>query len=191
VGAFERAKAPLKRCIETDANLAECHHFLGEALEWTGDEQSALIAYSAAIERNPENRFSYVPLAELYMNLGLYQQAKGVLQEGKRLMPVDQRTVHTHYLMHVLSASIARIEGDQNELLQALKQAEAYTGEGHPENNFTLGSAYAVMNPPQKEPAIRLLNQFIKRVCRGSGAARFKEQCEMASTLMQRLGAIP
>jgi tetratricopeptide (TPR) repeat protein len=189
VGAFERAKAPLKRCIETDANLAECHHFLGEAFEWTDDEQSALIAYSAAIELDPENRRSYTQLADLYMSLGLYERAKGVVKEGMRLVPSSTKNLPTLYSLSVLSASIARVEGDQAEELRALEQAELYADNAHPEATFQLGVAYAVMNPPHRDPAIRHLNQFIKRVCRGSAAARFQEQCEMASTLMQRLGA--
>jgi hypothetical protein len=44
------------------------------------------------------------------------------------------------------------------------------------------------MDPPQKEKAVRLLNQFTKRVCRGQGATKFKEQCEATSSLLQKLG---
>jgi hypothetical protein len=45
------------------------------------------------------------------------------------------------------------------------------------------------MNPPQKEKAVRLLNSFTKRVCKGAQAAeKFKDQCQTANDLIQKLG---
>ena len=90
--------------------------------------------------------------------------------------------------MYILLHNVAQMKGDKAGQLAAVEQAEKYAGETHPEFAFNLGSVYAAMDPPQKEKAVRLLNQFTKRVCRGAGATKFKEQCEATSSLLQKLG---
>ena len=52
--AYEDAKAPLQKCIELDPNYAECYHWLGQAMLWTGNEQAALENFSKAIEHDPK-----------------------------------------------------------------------------------------------------------------------------------------
>jgi len=44
------------------------------------------------------------------------------------------------------------------------------------------------MDPPQKERAVRLLNTFTKRVCKGAAAKKFEEQCQTSQSLLQKLG---
>ena len=75
------------------------------------------------------------------------------------------------------------------DAVAAMEKAKDVAGEGHPEISFNLGSTYAVMEPPQKEKAVRLLNQFTKGACRGGNAKKFKDQCATASGLIQKLGS--
>lgn len=187
-GAFERAKLPLKRCIEVDASFAECHHLLGEAYEQTNDERSALLEYSRAIELNPSRGFFYGPLADLYTSLGLYQEAKVVLNEGARLIPNERKNYGSLYNVHVLLARLATFEKDRAGQLKALAMAEDYLGED-PVALFNLGSTYAAIEPPLKERATRLLSGFLNRACRGGAAGRDSaEQCRLAKNLLERLG---
>jgi tetratricopeptide (TPR) repeat protein len=186
--AFEQAKEPLKKCIEKDPNLAECYFLLGEALEWTDDEQGAVDNYTKAIQHDPSKGFFYPPLAEIYLRFKLDKEAEAVLREGTKLVPPDEKNLAKLYNMYILLHNVAQMKGDKAGQLAAVEQAEKYAGETHPEFAFNLGSVYAAMDPPQKEKAVRLLNQFTKRVCRGQGAAKFKEQCEATSSLLQKLG---
>ncbi|MGC4066067.1 MAG: tetratricopeptide repeat protein [Polyangiaceae bacterium] len=81
--AYNEAKEPLKKCIEKDANFAECYYFLGQANLWTLNDQEALANYTKAIEHDPVNHaMFYPPLGELYVNLRYYKEAEQVLQSG-------------------------------------------------------------------------------------------------------------
>jgi hypothetical protein len=91
--------------------------------------------------------------------------------------------------MQILAADAAQMRGDKAGQLAAVEKAEKFAGEKHPEFSFAIGSTYATMDPPQKEKAVRLLNQFTKRVCKGAKAKNFQEQCEVASSLLQKLGS--
>lgn len=186
--AYEQAKEPLKKCIEKDPNIAECYHLLGEAYLWTDDEQAALENYQKAIQHDPTVSFFYGPPAELYLTLRLVNEAEQVLKEGTRLVPPSEKNNPKIYGMYVLLANVALMKGDKNGQLAALERAEQFAGDAHPEFSFHLGSTYATMDPPQKEKAVRLLEQFTKRVCRGAGATKFQEQCQTTSSLIQRLG---
>jgi tetratricopeptide (TPR) repeat protein len=185
---YEEAKEPLKKCIEKDPNLAECYHFLGESYLWTKDEQNALDNYSKAIEHGPSFPYFYPPLAEAYINLKLYKEAEQVLKEGTRLIPPGEKNNNHLYGMYVLLFQTAQARDDKASMVSAMERAQEVAGDDHPEIAFNLGSTYAVMEPPQKEKALRLLNSFSKRACRGSNAANFKEQCETSSALIQKLG---
>jgi hypothetical protein len=90
--------------------------------------------------------------------------------------------------MYVLLANVAQMKRDKAGQLSAMERAEQFAGDAHPEFGFMLGSTYAIMDPPQKEKAVRLLDQFTKKVCRGAAAAKFKEQCEESASLVQKLG---
>lgn len=186
--AYEQAKEPLKKCIEKDPNIAECYHLLGEAHLWTNDEQGALDYYQKAIQHDPTVSFFYGPPAELYLTLRQVNEAEQLLKEGTRLVPPSEKNNPKIYGMYVLLANVSMMKGDKAAQLAALERAEQFAGDKHPEFAFMLGSTYAKMDPPQKEKAVRLLDQFTKRVCRGAGAAKFKEQCEITASMVQTLG---
>lgn len=186
--AYEQAKEPLKKCIEKDPNIAECYHLLGEAYLWTDDEQAAAENYQKAIERDPTASFFYPPLAHLYITLRLVNEAEQVLKEGARLIPPSEKNNPKIYSLYVLLGTVAQMKRDKAGQLAAMEKAEQFAGGEHPEFAFNLGSTYAVMDPPQKEKAVRLLEQFTKKVCRGAQATKFKEQCETSSSLVQKLG---
>jgi tetratricopeptide (TPR) repeat protein len=186
--AYEQAKEPLKKCIEKDPNLAECYFLMAESLLWTDDEQGALQNYTKAIEHDPRVGFFYPPLAELYLTFKFPGEAEQVLKQGTQLVQPNEKNAPKLYGMYILLAQVAQLKNDKAGQLAAMEQAEKFAGETHPEFAFNLGSTYAVMDPPQKEKAVRLLNQFTKRVCRGAGATKFKEQCESTSSLLQKLG---
>jgi len=187
--AFEQAKEPLKKCIEKDPNLAECYYLMGEALEWTDDEQGAVDSYTKAIQHDPTHGFFYPALAQLYLRFKLHTEAEQVLAEGAKLVQPSEKNLPKIYNMYILMANVALMKGDKNGQLAAVEKAEKYAGESHPEFSFDLGSTYATMDPPQKERAVRLLNQFTKRVCRGANAKKFQEQCEQSSSMLQKLGS--
>ena len=188
--AYEQAKEPLKKCIEKDPNFAHCYHELGDAMWWTDDEQNAMANYSKAIEHDPTVPYFYPPLAEAYNTFKLYDQAEGVLKEGTRLVPPgNERNDKALYGMYILLFQSAQARDDKASMVAAMEKAKEVAGEGHPEISFNLGSTYAVMEPPQKEKALRLLNQFTKGACRGGNAKKFKDQCATANGLIQKLGS--
>jgi tetratricopeptide (TPR) repeat protein len=186
--SYEQAKDPLKKCMEKDPNLAECYYLMGECLEWTDDEQAAAEHYTKAIQHDPTKGFFYPYLAELYLRFKLDKEAVSVAEEGARIVQADEKNIKALYNMQMLIGSAALMRGDKAGQLAAVEKAEKYAGEKHPEFAFNLGSTYATMDPPQKEKAVRLLNQFTKRVCRGAKGKLFQEQCETASSLLQKLG---
>ena len=186
--AYEEAKEPLKKCIEKDPNYAECYHELGDAYLWTDDEQNAAQNLSAAIEHDPTVPYFYPPLGELYYNLKLYKEAGAVLSEGTKLIRADEKSSGNLYGMYVLLSKVHQANDDLTSMLSVLEKANEVAGDSHPEIAFNLGSTYAVMEPPQKEKAVRLLKSFTKRACRGAKAKKFKSQCETSSSLIQDLG---
>ncbi|MEO8901908.1 MAG: tetratricopeptide repeat protein [Polyangiaceae bacterium] len=187
--AYKQAQEPLKKCIEKDPNLADCYNELGETDLWTDDEQGALDNYSKAIEHDPSKAYFYPDLANLYLTLKFYKEAEQTLQEGIKLTPPTEKNSAKIYNMYVLLANVALAKGDKAGQVAAVEKAEQFAGDSHPEFSFDLGSTYATMEPPQKEKALRLLNTFTKRVCKGAAATKFKEQCEETSSMIQKLGS--
>lgn len=188
--AYEEAKQPLQKCIEVDPNFAECYHELGTAMLWTDNEQGAIDNFTKAIEHDPTVGYFYPPLADVLIALKLYDNAEAVLKEGTRLNPAhDDQSREQLYEMYSLLAMVQQARGDNSSVVSTLEKANEIAGDKHPEMGFNLGSTYAVMNPPQKEKAVRLLNSFTKRVCKGAQAAeKFKDQCQTANDLIQKLG---
>jgi tetratricopeptide (TPR) repeat protein len=188
--AYAEAKEPLQKCIEKDPNFAECYHELGTANLWTDNEQIALDNWTKAIEHDPTVAYFYPPLADTLISLKLYDQAGAVLREGTRIIqPTDDESKKNLYYMYVLLSMVNQAKGDTPSMVSALEKANDVAGDKNPEIGFNLGSTYAVMNPPQKEKAVRLLNSFAKRVCKGAQAAeKFKDQCATANDLIQKLG---
>ncbi len=186
--AYAEAKAPLQKCVEKDPNYAECYHFLGEADLWTDDTQGALENYTKAIEHDPHVAYFYPPLAETYITLKFYKEAEQVLKEGTGIIQPTKESANNLYGMYVLRFEVAQASDDKAEMVTAMQQAQKFAGDKHPEIAFNLGSTYAVMDPPEKAKAVRLLSSFSKRACRSSNAKKFKEQCTTASALIQKLG---
>lgn len=188
--AYQEAKQPLQKCIETDPNFAECYHELGTANLWTDNEQAALDNWTKAIEHDPTVAYFYPPLADTLIALKMYDNASAVLKEGTRIIqPTDDQSKEQLYEMYSLLAMVEQARGDNSAVVSALEKANETAGDKHPEIGFNLGSTYAIMNPPQKEKAVRLLSSFNKRVCKGAQAAeKFKDQCATSSDLVQKLG---
>ncbi len=186
--AYEEAKEPLKKCVEKDPNLAECYHELGDAYLWTDDEQNAAQNLTAAIEHGPQTAYFYPPLGELYIWLKLYKEAGTVLEEGTKVIPPGEASNDALYGMYTLLFNVHQAADNQAAMLSVLERANEVAGDTHPEISFNLGSTYAVMNPPQKEKAVRLLKSFTKRACKSAQAMKFKAQCETSSSLIQDLG---
>jgi tetratricopeptide (TPR) repeat protein len=186
--AYEKAKEPLRKCIEKDPNLAECYHFLGEASLWTDDNQVALENYTKAIEHDPGIAYFYPPLAELYIVLRSNEEAEQVLKAGMAMIKPSEKTAPNLYGMYILLFMVAQARDDYQTMISAMEKAQQVAGDTHPEIEFSLGSTYAVMKPPRKEEAFRWLDSFHKRACRGASAAKFKDQCETANSLLLKLG---
>jgi tetratricopeptide (TPR) repeat protein len=187
---YEEAKGPFQKCIQADPNFAECYHFLGESCLWTEDEQCALENYTKAVEHDPRTAYYYPPLAELYIVLKMYSEAEAILQEGTRIVPPTEESRGNLYGMFVLLLQVAQAKDDKAGMVVAAENAKKIAGDAHPEISFILGSTYAVMDPPKKEKAARLLKSFQKRACKSAKAAQFKEQCETSQSLIQSLGAV-
>jgi tetratricopeptide (TPR) repeat protein len=187
--AYEDAKAPLKKCVETDVNFAECYHWLGQAHYWTDDEQAALENYTKAIEHDPKTGYFYPPLAELYVSLRMYDSAEKVLKAGDQLLEKVEKNKNALYAIYTLQSNVYQAKKSDTERLAALERANEIAGESHPEIAFNLGSTYATMKPPQKDKAVRLLKSFNKRACKSASAqTKFKDQCEISNALVSKLG---
>ncbi|HXK17879.1 MAG TPA: hypothetical protein VNG33_08755 [Polyangiaceae bacterium] len=185
--AFEAAKQPLTTCIEKDARAAECHELLGEAQLHTDDPQLAAVHFTQAVRLDPARADYYRALADIYLMFKRYAEATIVLELGTQLAATEQNQVSL-FKMQMALAYIASQRQDMPAQLAALDRAEGLATNLEGELLFELGDGYATLNPPQKERALRVLNQFFKRVCRGARAASFVSQCETAQSDVQRLG---
>jgi tetratricopeptide (TPR) repeat protein len=187
--AYKQAQEPLKKCIEKDPNIADCYDELGETYLWTDDEQSAADNFQKAIEHDASKGYFYTDLANLYITLKFYKEAQQVLTEGLKLVPPNEKNSGKIFNMYVLLSTVSLAQGDKAGQVAAMEKAEQFAGDAHPEFSYELGSTYGTMDPPQKEKALRLLNQFTKRVCKGAQATKFKDECEETSSLIQKLGS--
>lgn len=185
--AYARARVALRRCIALDPNVAECHHFLGEASLALGDLDTSLQAYATAIRVDPTVAYFYAPLADELIILKYYDEALGVITEGIRQAPVSDRTRNHLYALHVLSFQVYQARNDKKGMLRAMELAREVDGDRHPEILFNLGATYAVQDPPDRAKAKELLSSFFKRVCRGAFAAKYREQCQTSQALLQKL----
>jgi tetratricopeptide (TPR) repeat protein len=182
---WEEAKEPLEKCILADANYDGCYFQLAEVLLHLDDEQRALENYSKAIQHNPSELTYYAPLADLYLNLLRYEEAAAVLKEGKTWAAPGKIGL---YGLFERSAAVCQGKGDLKCAATELEMAEKADPEGqHPEVLFSLGSTYAVMNPPKKQEALQKLKAFMGRGCKGPKAQTMKVQCDQAQALLNDL----
>ncbi len=192
--AYDAAQEPLEKCVEVQPTFAECHYLLGEAEEWLDHEQVAADHYGLAIQKDPTQARYYLRLAELYWSFRLHSEAESVLKEGVRLVPSSVANDPQRCQLFMQLARAARQRSDMAAELAAMGSAEALLDVASPEILFELGSSYAVPKPPgtldepRKQKAIGLLMRFTKRVCRGSKALDYRDSCEGAAALLQKLG---
>jgi tetratricopeptide (TPR) repeat protein len=184
--SWDEVKEPFKKCIETDPNFSDCYFELGTANLYTDNEQEALTNYTKAIEHKPDELQYYGLLADLYINLGYFDQAAQVLKEGLSYGKPNDKNL---YDLHVLLSKVFQQKKQMTEMVAELEAARGAAGDGHPEILFNLGSTYAVMNPPRKTEAIQLLKSFSVRACRGAAATgKYRDQCEQSQALTAKLG---
>lgn len=185
--AYEEAKAPYTKCIELDENYADCYHQLGNVYLWTDDEEKALQYYSDAIAHNPDELRYYPPLAELYINLFLYENAEKVLEEAKNRGKAGAKEM---WGVHLLSAKILQEKGDINGVIRELEAAKAIDLGGDAEQNvlilYSLGVAYNDTKQTQK--SIENLKGFHVR-CKGALAAQYPDECDNAQSLLAKMNA--
>lgn len=186
--AYADAKAPLKKCVEVDKNYAECYYWQAQADQWTGEEQSAVENYTKAIETDPTIGYFYAPLAEMYINLKMYKEGEAILKAGEQHLEKVERNKNALYSIYTLLFNVHQARKDLAGGAAALERANEIAGDTHPEIAFNLGSTYAVMDPPKKDQAVRLLKSFNKRACKTEKAAQFKSQCETSNALVSKLG---
>ncbi len=182
--AWEEAKDPLVKCIETDTRFAHCYFELALVELFLDNEQAALENYTKAIQHAPDEATFYAPLADLYIRLDYFDQAKGVLEQGVKFAPDEGKS---KFNMYVLLASVAQFQGDMPSMVKALETANDIGGKENPEILFNLGSTYAVMDPPKKSQAIQMLKRFQAQACKGGKAMKYQEQCEQAMALIAKL----
>jgi tetratricopeptide (TPR) repeat protein len=184
---WDESKEPLEKCIAIDPNYADCYYLLGEVMLHLDDEQRALENWTKAVQHDPNELTFYVPLAQLYISLGYYDQASAVLKEGlSRAAKPDTTGIVG---LHQLTAVVAQAKGDLPGTAAALEKARAADTEGKsPEILFNLGSTYAVMTPPKKQEAAQMLKGFQTKACRGTKALMYKAQCDQAQSLLVTVG---
>lgn len=185
--SYEEAKEPYNKCIDIDANYADCYHQLGNVYLWLDDEQKALEFYSKAIEHDPTQIRFYGPPAELYINLDFNKEAEQLLKEAKNFAkPGDP------YLfgVHMLLSKIYQDRGQTSEMVTELEAAKAVAGEGPNQLPvlYSLGSTYAKLDPPRKQESIQLLKSFNSRACKGQKAKEYASECETTKSLISDMG---
>ncbi len=189
---YEQAVAPLKKCVETDPNRADCYHLLGVAYNWTDEPQQALDYFTKAIEHDPTKAFYYVEPAELYLALRKPGEAAQLLEAGVELIPRSEDNREGIFSLNVALAKAYQAKGERAKMLPVLEDAKKLDAKAkkHPEVNFYLGSFYAKQQPPNATKAIQYLEKFKKRGCKGPRAQIFKAQCVQADTFVQLLGGL-
>jgi len=192
-GAYEAAREPLSRCLALDPKLADCAFLLGEVEEYADHAQAAAERYTQALQLDPEQARYYPALADLYRVFKQANEAERVLVEGMDKLQPIWRNRPTLARMGVSLAQLSAARHDPQASQYWLEQAEAYLDEGSPELVYAIGSIHAAAYQSSGEArkrtaALRLLNGFAKRTCRGAAAAKLKQECELSSSMIQRLG---
>ena len=167
---YEEAKEPLQKCIEKDPNFAECYHFLGEASLWTDDEQAAhRQLHQGDRARSDDGLLLPAARASSYITLKFYEDAEKRAQGGHAHHSAGREEQEPPVRRCTCCCfEVAQATGDKPSMVVAMEKAKDVAGDAHPEISFNLGSTYAVMDPPQKDKAVRLLSSFVKRACRSA-----------------------
>lgn len=198
------AKAPLEESIKLDPNgpnfplsgenwdaknAGQAHFELAEVLYQLDDEQGALQTYTQAINVKPDNISFYGPLAKLYIDLNLIEQAEQVLHQATSFAKEGDRAL---FNIHSLLGSIAERKNDLTKAATEYEAAKKACGQcneaGQQIAFFNLGAAYASLTPPKKSEAMSQLQSFQKMICKGAAAQRYADQCTQAQQLATKLG---
>jgi tetratricopeptide (TPR) repeat protein len=192
--AYEHARVPLETCTQVDPNSPECWYQLAQSALWTDDLELALVSYTRASERDPKKAEFYAALADVYLDLKLYEEARRVLETAIAQLDADAPGLHA---IHLLVAEVHAARGEPRKRLAALEMASSLAPVESPEAWYHLAVAYVELNPPDLANARRAVKKFIERGCRGRGAlrigsaadeARRGDQCGTSQALSQRLG---
>jgi tetratricopeptide (TPR) repeat protein len=189
-GAYERAREPLEHCRKADPESADCTYLLGEVELAADHPLVAAELYTVAVRLDPQQARYYEPLAALYRVFKQPLAAEMVLVEGLQRVPVSAANRAELAAMALGAARLAAGRHDGPAAQAWLDRAESLADETSPELLFQLASFYAsaVLDAAgPREKAVRLLTAFVKRVCRGAVAAKYKDECWVSEGLIQRL----
>ena len=107
------------------------------------------------------------------------QRCTGVATESGERYLASKAVLSTIHIKHLVEMAPAHAWGEDFLYCVGTWQAGVSMFVSH----------YATTEPPQKEKALRLLNQFTKKVCKGAQAMKFKDECEESQSLIQKLGS--
>jgi tetratricopeptide (TPR) repeat protein len=184
-------KEPLNQALKLDANLADAHFELAEAMLHLDDEAGALQAYSKAVEVRPDEHAFYGPYADQLLRLGFIDQAEQILKESLNYPPKDGEQKRL-FVVHSLLGAVAELRGNLTGAVTSYEAAKKSCGQcaepGQPIAYFNLGVAYANLNPPEKSKAVQNLQAFQKVICKGAAAQRYADQCATAQAVATKMG---
>ncbi|MFO0667854.1 MAG: hypothetical protein U0174_28130 [Polyangiaceae bacterium] len=185
--SWSDARGPLEAAIQKDANLADAYYELAEVMLHLDDENAALKNYTKAIETKPDDTQYYGPLADMYVRLGMINEAEQITKEGLSFAKEGDKHIST---LHSLAGDIKERKGDIPGAISSYEAAKKACGQcnepGQAIVYFNLGHAYA--RATRKSEAIQQLSSFQKMICRGAGAARYADQCATAQADATALG---
>lgn len=190
--SWEAARAALAKSIALDPGLADAHELLGQVQLRLDDEAAALASFTRAAELDPREIAYFNALADLWIRLGQPKEAEAVLREAKEFAGRARPNEKALYGMHVLLAQVYQEREAMPEMVAELEEARGHVAPDSPEQVqmfFMLGSSYTRLRPPRNAEAIEMLKMFQARACRGAKASIYRVECEMAVTLVSKLGA--
>ncbi len=197
------AKAPLEESLRLDPNgpdyptgagwdaknAGSTHFELAEVLYHLDDEKGALIEYTKAVQAKPDELSFYGPLAALYIDLTLLNEAEEVLTQGVIFGKDGDKSL---FNVHSLLGQVADMKGDLGKAATEYELAKKACGlcneAGQQIAFFNLGAALASLKPPKKSEAMAQLQSFQKMICKGAAATRYADQCTTAQQLASKLG---
>jgi len=191
---YELARESLQRCIKLDPRLADCVFLLGEVEEWAEHAQAAAERYTQALQLDAGQARYYRALAALYGVFRQPSEQERVLAEGMKQV---EPTYKSRPSLSRMSATLAQLSAARHDAPASqgwLEQAEMYFTDDSPEVAYVIGSLYATAyesgeGDVKREAALRILNVFTTRTCRGAAAAKLKEQCELGAIMIQVLSS--
>lgn len=188
---WAEAKATLEHALALDPNRGEAHYQLAEAAIRLGDEKTALVHYTKAIENAPDDAVAYAALADLYLRLGFDEQAERTITTGEARVTDEGKK----FVLYTLHGSLLAGRKDLVLALAKYEAAKKSCGQcserGQHVAFFNLGSAYAALTPPRKAEAMVNLSAFYKMICKGPISVRYANECVETQMLMSKLGGSP